>query len=257
MTTTRDFHILEEEEEGEKEATGTDSIDSSISDTSSELSHASFSRTESSASEYQCTQEGALLSADEGSGGSPHPLEGVAPRGSDEGGDDISHSESTPKLMMQSPENGLGGVPVTTDSRDPAEGIEDQVFSFKHQSRSVDPSHLSAAFCRVRSNSAPPDPDRILTNGSNGIHPSIFDTSHQNPTTSVTKVWGPLTLRPSSTVGENSSTGSSCSMWLGTQAGNLFIYSAGNNLRSRSNRRTMEMPAAVHCIRLERWTRST
>ena len=260
MTTTRNSHVKggEEKEEEESEAVGTDSIDSSISDTSSEHSHASFSRTESSASEYQCSQEGVLLSADEGGSSSPHPLENGVSKGGHEGGDkeeDSSHPVLEPKLMLESPENSIGGVTVTTDSTDAAKRNEEhEVFSFKHQSRSVDPTHLSTGFSRVRSNSAPPDPERLFTTGSNGIHPSIFGASCQNPTSSATKLWGPLTLRPSSTVGENSSIGNNCSMWLGTQAGKLYIYSAGNNLRSRSNRRTVEMPGAVHCIRLEEMT---
>lgn len=38
------------------------------------------------------------------------------------------------------------------------------------------------------------------------------------------------------------------SMWLGTEGGQILVYSPGSSLRSRNNR-TIHLPAAVHCIR--------
>ena len=43
--------------------------------------------------------------------------------------------------------------------------------------------------------------------------------------------------------------GRGSSMWLGTEGGQILVYHPGSNLRSRSNRCTIQLPASVHCIR--------
>ncbi len=122
-------------------------------------------------------------------------------------------------------------------------------------------------FRRVRSNSAPPDPDRgaDLASGLRVPARELEDISrspspplsHPTPVKNslsvdprTTKAWSPLTLRPSSKLegGSPSDRGFSC-VWLGTEGGQIHVYSAGNNLRSRSKRQTVEMGAPVYCIR--------
>ena len=43
--------------------------------------------------------------------------------------------------------------------------------------------------------------------------------------------------------------GRGSSMWLGTEGGQILVYHPGSNLRSRSNRCTIHLPASVNCIR--------
>ena len=239
-------------EEGEEEEM--DSTDSSISDTSSELSHTSVSRTGSSASEYKCSREETLLAKEEGSSSpllsgrlrSKH--DDREEKEEEDGGDeDIFHSVSEP---IESPESSLDCVNNTTSTTNSSRATRGNeqgvVLPFERQSRTVAPTQLrKEVIRRVRSNSAPPDPERPLTSRS---HPSALNDSHKNATSSITrKIWAPLTLRP----GSMTDTSVGKSMWLGTEAGNLYIYSTGNNLRSRTNRQTVNLPAAVHCIRSE------
>ena len=247
---TRNTSCSTVEKEGEEEVHSTDS---SISDTSSEVSHTSVSRTGSSASEYKCSREEALLAKE---GGNSSPLlsarqmskhEDEEEEEEEDGDDgDIFHSVSEPKESLESSLGCVNGITGTANST----GRNEQglVLPFERQSRTVAPTHLpKGVLRRVRSNSAPPDPERTLTNG---IHPSILNGSHQKTTSStVRKIWAPLTLRPGSTATGDVSVGRS--MWLGTEGGNLYVYSTGNNLRSRTNRQTVDLPAAVHCIRSE------
>ena len=238
------------EKEGEEEV---DSTDSSISDTSSEVSHTSVSRTGSSASEYKCSREETLFTKEEGGSSSPllsaRQMSKHEDEEEEEDGDDgdIFHSVSEPKESLESSLGCVNGITGTANST--GQNEQDVVLPFERQSRTVAPTHLpKGVLRRVRSNSAPPDPERTLTNG---IHPSILNGSHQKTTTSSTvrKIWAPLTLRPGSTT--TGDVGVGRSMWLGTEGGNLYVYSTGNNLRSRTNRQTVELPAAVHCIRSE------
>lgn len=109
-------------------------------------------------------------------------------------------------------------------------------------------------FRRVRSNSAPsfPDPQTIAQEVARK-HPSplINSASEQGRppkrSESTSRLWSPLSLLNSDLDTE----GGGCDhcMWLGTESGNILIYSAGSNLRSRSNRETITLPAPVHCIR--------
>ena len=123
-----------------------------------------------------------------------------------------------------------GGLPMA-DSRAPSD-----VF--------LEPSSdsLSAGFHRVRSNSAPPGPPLL-------INQSASTPEDESSEFIEARIWSPLTLRPSTLEEVGVSLGS-CDhrMWLGTERGELHIYSSGNNLRSRSNRQTVQLSSAIHCI---------
>ena len=108
------------------------------------------------------------------------------------------------------------------------------------------PIHLPG-LNRVRSNSAPPYPDTALEDvrvpsPATGQH---CTSAHSSGTSR--KPCSALTLRPLSLEGEEK--GCEYSMWLGTEGGQVYIYQAGDNLRCRSNRRTVDLGSAVHCIR--------
>ena len=109
-------------------------------------------------------------------------------------------------------------------------------------------------FRRVRSNSAPsfPDPQTIAQEVARK-HPSplINSASGQGRppkrSESTSRLWSPLSLLHSDLDVEEG--GRDHCMWLGTEDGKILIYSAGSNLRSRSNREVITLPAPVHCIR--------
>ena len=103
-------------------------------------------------------------------------------------------------------------------------------------------------FHRVCSNSAP-DLLKVVSESSameGGFRKreECGATSLSPPPPVDSKLWSPLTL-----VEEDKQEDKGTSMWLGTEEGQILVYSAGSNLRSRSNRCTIHLPAAVHCIR--------
>ena len=111
-------------------------------------------------------------------------------------------------------------------------------------------------FRRVRSNSAPsfPDPQTIAQEVARNKQPSplINSASGQDRlppkrSESTSRLWSPLSLLHSDLDVEGS--GRDHCMWLGTEDRKILIYSAGCNLRSRSNREMITLPAPVHCIR--------
>ena len=74
-------------------------------------------------------------------------------------------------------------------------------------------------------------------------------TSLSPPLPLETKFWG---LRSPPIVeggGEEVGGAGGCSMWLGTEGGQILVYNPGSNLRSRSNRCTLQLHSAIHCIR--------
>lgn len=112
-------------------------------------------------------------------------------------------------------------------------------------------------FRRVRSNSAPD-----LLKAAAGLNPAVSPSetfpggkeraaTSLSPPASGSKFWSPLTLRPphSSAKEEEKERVEGHSMWLGTEGGQILIYSPGSNLRSRSSRTLLQLPSAVHCIR--------
>ena len=112
-------------------------------------------------------------------------------------------------------------------------------------------------FRRVRSNSAPD-----LLKAAASLNPSVSPSeafpmgkeravTSLSPPASGSKFWSPLTLRPpqSSAKEEEKESVEGNSMWLGTEGGQILIYSPGSNLRSRSSRTLLQLPSAVHCIR--------
>lgn len=123
--------------------------------------------------------------------------------------------------------------------------------SIQNQSLTVD------SLVRVRSNSAPPIPDPVLEDKIRTRIPSpatgqqtlSAQSSATDSSESSKKVWPALTLRPSSL--ELGRAREEClhSMWLGTEGGQIHVYRVGDNIRSRSNRKTVEMESAVCCIR--------
>ena len=151
-------------------------------------------------------------------------------------------------------------------------GPEDDLYpSSGRQSRSL----ARVAIRRVRSNSVPPDIERGLeeTDGllrQKRSHRRRHGRTHSPPSPTppreagpkrfstkdhtgvVTKLWSPLTLRPSCGLDSGARSfeglGDRC-MWLGTEGGQVHVYGAGDNLRARSQRRTVELLAPVHCIR--------
>ena len=218
----------------------------SSSDSSSELSsQASVSRTPSSASE-------------EVDGSNQRHLRvvrdnGWTPDGCRSGGEETFLGPN-PRLIVEDHDG--------TENKQGVFSFEGEFY--KRPTRSL----TRGAFRRVRSNSAPPDPERVLQYTSDvsshgrTLHspsPSSHSPSpslpHQTKNTltveqlnpRTTKSWSPLTLRPSNCMDDAEE--EECSMWLGTEGGQLHIYSAGNNLRSRSQRQTVELGAPVHCIR--------
>lgn len=109
-------------------------------------------------------------------------------------------------------------------------------------------------FRRVRSNSVPSFPDtQTIAQEVARKHPSplINSSSRQGHppkrSESTSGLWSPLSLLHSDLDVEGG--GRDHCMWLGTEDGKILIYSAGSNLRSRSNRETITLPAPVHCIR--------
>ena len=120
-----------------------------------------------------------------------------------------------------------------------------------HPCRESTPT-AKTGFHRVRSNSAPsfPDPQTIAHGIAKKNTSLVLDTSvGQAPkrSESVSRLWSPLSLVQSNLAVEGG--GQDHCMWLGTEAGQLLIYSAGSNLRSRSSRESVKLPAPIHCIR--------
>ena len=109
-------------------------------------------------------------------------------------------------------------------------------------------------FHRVCSNSAP-DLLKVVAGGS--PTEEVFRRNVERVATSLSppppvdsKFWSPLTLHPGPLEGDKgeASEGRRTSMWLGTEGGQILVYSPGSSLRSRSNRTTIHLPAAVLCI---------
>lgn len=98
---------------------------------------------------------------------------------------------------------------------------------------------------RVRSNSAPPYPTMET---SEVPAPETGQWNFSNLTEPSQKIWSALTLRPSA-LEDQAEKGCGHSMWLGTEGGQILIYSPGDNIRSQSSRRVMEFSSPVHCIR--------
>lgn len=139
-------------------------------------------------------------------------------------------------------------------------------------------SSLSAGadFARVRSNSAPPIPEPLsedvtrsrvpcsVTSQQDKARPRVPSPGPRVPSPATgqqtlsaqssatdssecsrrTPTWSALTLRPSSSLEEGEG-----SMWLGTEAGEVHVYRVGDNLRCRNNRLTVELGAAVLCLK--------
>lgn len=118
-------------------------------------------------------------------------------------------------------------------------------------------------FCRVRSNSAPPIPPtdaggldhhRVpspATGQQSLSAQSSINDSSEGGASSARKVWSALTLRPAMLEGGEGGVAScqgNC-MWLGTEGGQLHVYRVGDNLRCRTQRMTVELGAAVTCLR--------
>ena len=133
---------------------------------------------------------------------------------------------------------------------------------------------------RVRSNSAPPIPPEDVggLDGHTHHHHTHHHHHHRVPSpatgqqslsaqssindsteggggasSSSRKVWSALTLRPPVQEGGGGggvaeSDRGDC-MWLGTEGGQLHVYRVGDNLRCRTQRRTVDLGAAVCCIR--------
>ena len=122
----------------------------------------------------------------------------------------------------------------------------------KHGDKLSSPN-IKSGFRRVRSNSAPSFPDaQTIAQEVSKIIPSplVGPGGGQGPkrSESTSRLWSPLSLLLSDLdIGDG---GRDHCMWLGTEAGQILIYSAGSNLRSRSNRECLSLPASIHCIRL-------
>ena len=142
-------------------------------------------------------------------------------------------------------------VGVVSDVLDPVPGASRGQFGGR--SEAIGGSRKKNGFHRVRSNSAP-DLLKVLPRNS---PMDVFRgeergaTSLSPPPPADSKFWSPLTLRPPpldrDKKGPPESRGTS--MWLGTEGGQILVYSPGSSLRSRSNRCTIQLPAAIHCIR--------
>ncbi len=248
------------------------------SDSSSDLSsQISVSRTPSSTSEDfpERKEQAQRFQGEEEEGGRRrrHRQESESPDNFENGSSmDESSSVRTPVLKLsaegskEEEDEEKGNVSVGRGF--PFLRGEQRAVLFQRPSRSSFPSPPKG-FCRVRSNSAPPDPDRGFDPASRLPAREVMEVSRSpSPPSSpplprptpiknslsvdprMTKAWSPLTLRPSSNLeGGGSADGGYSCMWLGTEGGQIHVYIAGNNLRSRSKRQTIEMGAPVHCIR--------
>ena len=133
---------------------------------------------------------------------------------------------------------------------DPATGQNGNVINTK-EGTTADTSFNESRFKRVRSNSAPPFPDPVLANGP---HSSQMETTHSTvddmSSMSATKIYSPLTLRPANLEWEGLGD-EDCGhcMWLGTGEGRIYVYSPGNNLRSRSQRQCVKLSSSISCLR--------
>ncbi len=117
-------------------------------------------------------------------------------------------------------------------------------------------------FSRVRSNSAPPIPPEDAgvqehhrvpspATGQQSLSAQSSINDGNEGGSSSRKVWSALTLRPSVLEGEGGGV-EGCRgdcMWLGTEGGQLHVYRVGDNLRCRTQRKTVELGAAVCCLR--------
>lgn len=107
-------------------------------------------------------------------------------------------------------------------------------------------------FHRVCSNSAPdllkivsgPSPSEDLTRGEDR-----GATSLSPPPPAESKFWSLCPPPQNDDRKEEHGPPEGISMWLGTEGGQILVYSPGSSLRSRNNRCTLHLPAAVHCIR--------
>lgn len=171
--------------------------------------------------------------------------------------DSITVLKSESQLGMENenentPQNGHvsnGEVPC----RGPDVVVESlNTMSKQMKQRGESPQALKLGFHRVRSNSAPsfPDVQTIAQEAARKSHsPSLSSGGGRGykRSESTSRLWSPLSLVQSDLDVEGG--GRDHCMWLGTEEGKILIYSAGNNLRSRSTRETLELPAPVHCIR--------
>jgi hypothetical protein len=151
----------------------------------------------------------------------------------------------------------------TTDEKTPQhrgpDVVEDSLNAMSKKQRQTvgeqSPLKSGLGFRRVRSNSAPsfPDPQTIAQEVARTNHPSPLVSTASvkgrapKRSESTSRLWSPLSLLHSDLDTEGG--GRDHCMWLGTESGRILIYSAGSNLRSRSNRDTITLPAPVHCIR--------
>ena len=157
-------------------------------------------------------------------------------------------------------QNGHATDEKTPQSRGP-DVVEESLNSMSKNQRQTlgeqPPQQALKSLRRVRSNSAPsfPDPQTIAQEVARNKQPSplVSSTSVQvqgrapKRSESTSRLWSPLSLLHSDLDTEGG--GRDHCMWLGTESGQILIYSAGCNLRSRSNRDTVTLPAPVHCIR--------
>ena len=137
--------------------------------------------------------------------------------------------------------------------------VEDSLNAVAKQSKplkDLSPVGGKRGFRRVRSNSAPsfPDPQTIAQEiAKKSPSPLVNPGEGQVPkrSESTSRLWSPLSLLRSNLDEEEGGGGEGCDhcMWLGTESGRILIYSAGCNLRSRSNRECLSLPASIHCIR--------
>ena len=105
-------------------------------------------------------------------------------------------------------------------------------------------------FRRVRSNSAPPDPERQLDPSNSNPLGHLLGGAQADSSRNVStqmgsepaKLFSPLTLLPTDK-------SSSLCVWLGTESGWIHVYFAGCNLRSRVARQSRLMSSSVHCIK--------
>ena len=202
----------------------------------------------------------------------PDPNDSCKPLLGSEGDKTAAVSEKSGRLE---PSVVAGGGGKTRNGVLKDETVDGNLYpSSVRQSRSL----ARVAFRRVRSNSVPPDVERGLeeTDGllrqkrshhrhhhhhgrgrsarTHSPSPTLPREARPNKdhASAATKLWSPLTLRPSNCLdseGRNfEGLGGRC-MWLGTEGGQVHIYGAGDNLRARSQRKTVELPAPVHCIR--------
>ena len=237
-----------------REVTVVDSIRSS--DSSSGLSHESVSRSSSSTSEGRGFEE----SIEGGSEVHRHKQFGEREAEEEGLGDSTGSCRLTPVTRESEFKQNSDAKRVDVSDKEAVSFIDRQEADV-YPSRDSSPSP-PLRLRRVRSNSAP-DLEALLEPSVRQeeeqlAQPTYKQTPQPNQevtTLSVdrpqTKAWSPLTLRPSNIVEvlpEGSSSECSC-MWLGTEGGCIHIYTAGNNLRSRSKRRTLELSTPVHCIR--------